>query len=199
MADKVKKGPDARFKVPRLECRWCGLVCSLPELKRNHGKLAPICVGARTRRWASSVSHRPAGRWTQVVVRAGLAVWRPVAVYEWREELRVVVEGRPPRQFLYTEWFVEYVAFAPEWALDLAIRLENEDVLRHVFPSGELLHHKSNAKPWLSGPEVGSIVHTRLPIEQRATILRSAAANAMVREMLDDDLESALTIIRGQL
>jgi len=182
-------------------------MCSLKILRRDHGLHQPLCVGERTMAWMLANDWMPCGTAAAVLERAGVTKAMPFYTYTW-EETR---DAHGKRIGHTKEYLVEYYPVAPTWAVTLARRLMREDeIIRKVFGNKVKLEKRVGlmAARKASRHGQGRVVSTKerddvveravIPISLRAKIIRSAT-NAMTRELLEDDLLAALTIIKDSV
>ena len=208
--------------VARIECRWCGTWVTLAKFRERHGMGGrnPHCISIRSYTWIKANEYTSAGRDHRVLELAGVVRYVPLYNFYWVEPPEWVAyiasqkSGRmedalpmPDTRRYQMEAVADYTAVAPRWAVGLARRLMDDQVLAKALGNAsvqkrvsEYRTHRANRS---YNPAVAhdhrSISHPRklvLPLAYRAAVIRSCAASAMTREMIEDDPLAALTIMR---
>lgn len=133
-----------------------------------------------------------------VVKRVPMFIWWADPIWSEPDEY-----GAMTRIGTNVQEMVTFEPVAPIWAWKLAKRLsEDQDAIRAV---GKYRTEKREAFGGMARklqlPVVGNgkSRHAQklvLPVEERAAIVRTAASNAMAREMIDDSWETAIKILR---
>jgi hypothetical protein len=176
---------------------------SIKQLKKHHGKWAPNCLYIRT--WAKLNEDEwcDASKYHRVLDLAGVTKQRPIGrPYYWAENPDWVqavarsgdryptyVSGATIQRWVWTPCII-FDTVVPKWARQLAYRLtSDQDFIKKVGGSRRKVRTSE------------SLIYFRyeLPIEMRARVIRAAAANAMSREFMEDDLEAALILLKDAL
>lgn len=181
-------------------------------LRRDHGQHAPLCVHNRTIARLKSIEWCEAGNYRGVLELAGVIKRAPIFRY-WIDP----VYGEPDQfgEVKFIGWVrVEISSFepvCPSWAYDLAKRLTKDKALARrlgYVQRRQLMYLKApgmveKRKPFGRSAIVPDQkvwqdvdIDKVMPVEVRARIIRAAANNGLVREMISDDPEAAALILR---
>lgn len=205
----------------RVECRWCGRMATVKQHReQGHGRYSPYCAWVRWMQWLRDHDWNGAGSAAGVLREAGLVRMLPVCkpvVYmhgdggwvehrgmvpaacapEWaitlavalRQESNAVAAGRLAREHR-------------EFAMETCGNLNGKMPSRYVDPKTFPKKKDETRRAWLARlvreGKIRRVVVSRraeIPFETRALILRSAAANITARELMLDDLPTALRVM----
>lgn len=182
-----------------MECRFCGDEVSLKIMKRDHGPIAPKCMGHRWYKWWCAQGMCFAGQCAALIDLAGGAMTKNVPCYVyWEVEM------------------VEFVPVVPVWVYDLAVKLTHDKELsrrlgftqkrRLILSAADAAKGRSPLRSSSSttltdkrGVWEVCDADKVMPIKMRAKILRVAMNNELAREMIMDDPEAAGRLIRDLL
>lgn len=184
------------------ECPRCGQGrVSLKRMKTLHSPKHPHCVTHKWQSWMYEQEMRPTGRDQAVLDAAGLTRELPIGIpYLWADG------GK-------RDYMLIFYAVAPIWAIELCRRLQQDQMLikklggrKTLAGSGYAWVQKRLTGEWPpivkikgEGTLIEKYVKYELPIERRIRVLKVAASSPMAREMLHDDLEAAMLIIRDAI
>jgi hypothetical protein len=157
-------------------------------------------VYRRTWTWCYDHEWRPAGRDRRVLELAGVTKELPVGrpfYWVWTTDPET-----KKTTYVWQEAIV-YETCAPNWAIEMARKLMDDQAMVERF--GIFRREKRNPGEWQrrkmakAGLAIDPHRKMVIPVQMRAKIIRVAAQSAITREMFDDDLDAALTIIRDAL
>lgn len=166
----------------------------------------PRCIAAKN--WAIMLENdeRQAGKDTRVLERAAVTRRAPIFFWYMREvePAELDDEGQIVTYAKYAQTeLVQFQAVAPRWAINLARRLMDDQALVEKFGRFNVEKREPNTRSYRARQAVGRGEDPSrkkvIPIELRARIISIAAQSAMTRELFDDDLDAALTLIRDSL
>ena len=199
----------------RIECKRCGGMPSLSEFKRGHIKPSAMCLASRGYRMFCGYIESyggmvRAGKHWALLDKVGLCKWWPLGKPEiasylprgdgWEE----TVTGVPERydgeeQHSRLEDCAVFVAVAPIWAVELAVKLGTDELARKL--GGRTTKRKQLARRgfdpkqriWVS---VDKVVQ-KLTMAERVDIMHLCRHNEMAREFINDDVEAFVKIMRA--
>lgn len=201
-------------EAARIECRYCGKMCTIKVLKSTHGRTAPKCISLRWEKWIADNQYRGAGSYTALLAEAGLVKRVPLFVW-YRTPIdaqgNMLDSWQDPRYVKTAEeHLVSFHPVTPVWAYELAKKLSTDQTLsrrlgftkkRELITERHPVDHKVTYKGTHRGKVIAKVWQScdkdkQLPMHLRVKIMAIAGRNELAREMIFDDPEAAGRIIK---